>query len=753
MNLSEVLDRWRKDPHFLEHVTWRTSPARPARTRPLPPELPAGLVAALRARGVDALYAHQAEARARALNGEDVVVVTPTASGKSLCFQLPILERVAADPRRRTLCLFPTKALAQDQRSALVGLSEAAGQTLRIHTYDGDTPPEVRRTLRRGGQVILTNPDMLHSGILPNHTRWVELFEHLDFVVIDEVHAYRGVFGSHVANVLRRLRRIAAFYGADPTFLLTSATIQNPGEHASRLVGRPVRVVDENGAPQGERHFLLYNPPVVNRALGLRRSTLLTARDLASTLIGQGVSTLVFTRSRLEVEVLYTYLEERHPGKVAAYRGGYLPGERRAVEKALREGRLRGAVSTNALELGVDIGSLDAVVMVGYPGTLASTAQESGRAGRRLLPSLALLVLSSSATDQYLARHPEYLEGDPEQAQVNADNLHILMHHLKCAAFELPLDESDAFGPATVGQSLRFLEEQGVVRRRAQRYHWVAETFPAHEISLRSAAGENVIIVDRSQGGAVIGEVDRFSAPLLVHEEAIYLHRGQTFQVETLDLAEKKAFVRPVDVDYYTDAELMVDLRVLTVDEQETRDRIRRRRGAVRVTRMATLFKKIRFHTHENIGSGPIRLPEDELQTQAFTIEILPAAVAEVGVAQLGAALAGLGNLLRRLAPLFLMCDPVDLGLAVEVRSPFSRTPALTLYDSYPGGIGLADRAYALCDTLLAAAGEAVSTCACELGCPACVGASLEGGDKAAVVRLIGALGTGDVRMPGVVGG
>ncbi|HET6819466.1 MAG TPA: DEAD/DEAH box helicase, partial [Candidatus Limnocylindria bacterium] len=583
----------------------------PPRYAPWPDGLDPRLVAALRGRGVEALYTHQASAIDSVRAGRNVCIVTPTASGKTLCYNLPVIDAVARDEAARALYLFPTKALAADQLVELRALADGAGIPLKTHTYDGDTPTSIRSVVRAAGQVAITNPDMLHSAILPHHTKWYKLFENLQFVVIDELHTYRGLFGSHVANVIRRLRRICRHYGADPIFICASATIANPGELAERLLEAPVDVVTESGAPRGRKHILVVNPPVSNPELGIRGSSLLTGQLLAERLIGGGVQTIAFAKARTAVEVLTSYLRETfepppgHPHTIRGYRGGYLPNERHEIEAGLRDGRVRGVVATNALELGIDIGSLDASLSIGYPGTIASTWQQMGRAGRRAGTSLSALVCSSAPIDQFLAAHPEYLfDSSPEHGLVNPDNLHVLINHLRAASFELPVPATERFGIDETPTLLDVLEEDGYVRHADDdRYYWSHDNFPASDFSLRSGAPENVVIVDTTgERHRVLGEIDLFAAPLLVHEKAIYIHQGTQYHVDRLDWAERKAYVTRTDVDYYTDADLGITLKVLEVfEEVDAPPAGKRQRGEVMVAWKVTMFKKIKYHTHENV--------------------------------------------------------------------------------------------------------------------------------------------------------
>jgi len=750
--LAQTLDDLRQDrAHAENFVSWRHLAPRPARFADYPDALDDRLREALARRGISRLYSHQTEAVAAALDRENVVVVTPTASGKTLCYNLPVLSRILANPSARALYLFPTKALAQDQLADLHGLVTTLGADVKTYTYDGDTPAEERRRVRAAGHIVITNPDMLHTGILPHHTRWVKLFENLQYVVVDELHNYRGVFGSHLANVIRRLRRICRFYGTDPAFICCSATIANPGQLAERLIGAPLRVIDRNGAPGGEKVLAVYNPPVVNAELGIRRSSLFSARDLASRLIAGGAQTIVFAPTRTTVELLLTYLRRGkragpgQPDRIQGYRSGYLPLERRRIERGLRDGSIRGVVATNALELGIDIGGMEAAVLTGYPGTVASTWQQFGRAGRREGLSFAVLVASSSPLSQYIARHPEFLfENSPEAGLINPDNLIILAAHVKCAAFELPFDDGEEFGEYG-NQFLEILCEEQILHRSGQRYYWMRESFPAEDVSLRSAAIDNFVIIERGRESRVIGEVDRASAPVLIHDEAIYLHQGEQYQVEHLDWAQKKAYVRRVDVDYYTDAELAVELKVIDTFGSLSASDSHIAHGEVSVSFLATIFKKIKLATHENVGWGKIFLPQEDLHTTGYWLTLDSAAANGLRGDAVQAGLWGLGNLLRGVAPLFLMCDPRDVHVATQVRSPETGAPTVFLYDAVPGGVGLAEHLYKVHAALLDAARELVTDCPCETGCPACVGpAGAVGGDpKSAAAHILARL-TGD---------
>jgi len=709
-------------------------PPRPAEFATFPDWLDPRIVAGLARRGIDRPYIHQAEAIGAIHDRQDLVVVTPTASGKSLCYSLPILQAIAEDPAARALLLFPTKALGQDQVAEFADLATASGLRVSASTYDGDTPAPIRSAVRSAGQVVVTNPDMLHAAILPHHTKWFQLFEQLRYIVIDELHTYRGVFGGHVANVLRRLLRICAHYGSHPVIVCCSATIGNPGELAQALTGRPVRIVDQNGAPAGERHLLLVDPPLLDPATGARGSAVTLAQRWALPFLRAGRQTIVFGRSRVAVELLLTGLREslresRGPrSRVRGYRGGYLPTERRAIERGLRDGEILGVVATNALELGVDIGRLDAAIVAGYPGSIAATWQQFGRAGRRAGTSVSVLVASGAPVDQYVVHHPEFLlDGTPEEARVDPDNLHVLLAHLRAAAFELPFEPGERFGPGAADDLLAFLGEEGHVRQASDgRWYWSSENFPASEISLRTAAQENVVIIDTTPDRPnVIGEVDLFAAQTLVHEDAIYLHESIQFHVDRLDWDERKAYVRRVDVDHYTQADRAITLKPLDVFAETPVTGGRRLHGEVMVASLATIYKKLKFVTNENLGWGRIHLPEIELQTTAYWLTAEEARDHwkrnELDIALLGA-----GRAIQTVASVLLMVDPRDLGLVSQVRSPHSEQPTVYLYESVPGGIGLAERLWERHADLLAAAADLIASCGCEAGCPACTGPRLE---------------------------
>jgi DEAD/DEAH box helicase domain-containing protein len=762
--LSALASRYRAD-EVLTHI--HHMPARDAVYGPMPAWIRPELAAAYRAKGIDRLYSHQAAAAELARGAKDFVVVTPTASGKTLCYNLPVLNTILENPDTRALYLFPTKSLAQDQLTELHDLATRVDDAFGVFTYDGDTPADARKAIRERGHVILTNPDMLHTGILPHHTKWTRVFENLQYIVLDELHTYRGVFGSHLANVLRRIARIANFYGSRPQFICCSATIANPGELATQLIERPVETIEENGAPAAEKLFVFYNPPMINRNLGIRRSYLTETTRVAQELLSRKLQTIVFANSRLHTEVLLTYLQQANPPSPGAaepirgYRGGYLPGERREIERGLREGRVRGVVATNALELGIDIGSLDACVMAGYAGSIASTWQRAGRAGRRSGTSCAVLVASSAPLDQFIVQHPDYFFGrSPEHAYVQPDNLEILVNHLKCAAFELPIAPEDKFGKVDTQELCSRLAEAGYLHRSGTHWHWTQEAYPADTVSLRSVTSDNFVIIlgsaedDGNTEGAkkgapvVIGEVDFSSALTTVHPKAIYLHQGQQYHVDRLDFDERKAYVHRVNIEYYTDAIRYTQVRVLEIAEEFriASAAASRAHGDVQVRSQVIGFKKIKFFTNENVGDGKLELPENEMHTTAFWItlgrELLTSLPYTLSERQ--SAIFGLLYALESMASLLLMCDRRDLGTAVGERpaSPGVETewqdastalsadeetkeyfePNLYLYDAYPGGIGFSEPLYHVHELLLAKTRELISGCPCDKGCPSCVG-------------------------------
>jgi DEAD/DEAH box helicase domain-containing protein len=755
------------------HVTAvRRLPAVEAQVVPFPEVLDARLQQALRSRGVHSLYVHQRESLDHALAGRNVVVVTPTASGKTLCYNAPILNAVLQDSSARALYLFPTKALAQDQLAELQAMCETlashAGSTasegIGVFTYDGDTPQDARRSVRARAHLVLTNPDMVHSGILPHHPRWAKLFENLRYVVIDELHAYRGVFGSHLCNVLRRLRRICRHYGSDPVFLCSSATIANPRELAERLIERPFELVDRSGAPRGEKFFVFVNPPVVNHQLGIRRSYLSEARRVSAEFLKRNLQLILFAQSRLSTEILTTYLKEDFenvpgaPERIRGYRGGYLPNRRREIEKGLREGQVRAVVSTNALELGIDIGALDVSVMAGYPGTVAATWQRAGRAGRRSTRSAAVLVASSAPLDQFIVRNPAYFfDRSPERALIDPDNLHILVDHVKCAAFELPFGTGEEFGRYDVQEVLAVLAEQGLVHRVGSETHtpdaaeatrdgvwtWTSESYPADAVSLRSVTSDNFVVVDTTHEPRVIGETDFTSGPSTLHPKAIYIVEGTLYQVERLEFEGRKAFVKAIDCDYYTHAIAHTRVTILDTFEQA----IEASHGEVHVVARVVGFKKIKFYTNENVGSGELDLPEQQMHTTSYWLTIPAQVMAALPYAadDRRDGISGLAFALGQVAQLLLMCDRHDIGISIDTGESVDQadtSPRLFIYDNYPGGIGFSQPLFRMHAELIESTRRLIAECECENGCPGCVGPIGDTGPlaKAAALRILSLL-------------
>jgi DEAD/DEAH box helicase domain-containing protein len=757
-----------------------------AELRTLPSALSPSLVQALAARGVSRLYSHQAEAIAAAQAGRHVVVATPTASGKSLCFHVPVLDAIAREPSATALYLYPTKALSRDQEHGIHALLAEAGLSIPAIVYDGDTPGDARRVARERCRVLITNPDMLHAGILPNHARWAAFFQGLRFVVLDELHTYRGVFGSHMAHVVARLRRIASFHGADPVFISATATIGNPREHAARLIGVPneaVALVDRSGAPQAEREVLVYNPPVVNAELGIRQSVLKASVRLAAELVRARVPTIVFGPSRNSVEIMLKYLradcaEAFASGPnvqdvIRAYRGGYLPDERRRIESGLRNGEILCVVATNALELGIDIGDLDAVVCAGYPGSVAATWQRFGRAGRRGSKSIAVLVCSSEPIDQYVAQNADFLFGSSaEEARIDPSNIEVLIQHLKCATFEAPFElvapgsaaahetpaEGEAYfmlDAAATRDALEYLVGHGLVHASGGRYHWAGEAFPANNISLRNIGWDNFVIID-VETDRTLAELDWRATHTMLHEQAIYQHDADQYQVERLDYENHKAFVRRVKPDYFTTA-----LTYRTVEAIETareaplatEPRVSLGFGEVKVIEKVTGYKKVKFFTHENAGYGDVHLPEMQMHTTSFWLTLpepfvdqllsqgLPGWRHALTRACVVEGLRGFGAALETVSAVALMCDPRDIrrtlgdgasdslppgrdALSADARRVGGFSPTLFLFDAQPGGVGLAERIFERAQELIERARGLIAGCGCQSGCPACTGPS-----------------------------
>ena len=774
---------------------------RAAEYAPFPDAIDPRLRQVLGTRGIEQLYTHQAAVVEHTLAGRNVVITTPTASGKTLCYNAPVLSEILKDPSARALYLFPTKALAQDQLAELHELADRLSHLseleIGVFTYDGDTPQDARRAIRGRAHVVLSNADMLHSGILPHHPRWAKLFENLRYVVIDELHAYRGVFGSHLTNVLRRMRRICQHYGSNPTFICSSATIANPKELAEAIVEQPFELVSESGAPRGEKFFLFVNPPVVNQQLGIRRSYLAETRRIAGEFLKRQLQLIVFAQSRLTTEILTTYLKDDFGGQpgmqelIRGYRGGYLPQRRREIEKGLRDGTVRAVVSTNALELGIDIGALDVCVMAGYPGTIAATWQRAGRAGRRSGRSAAVLVASSAPLDQFVVRNPSYFfDAPPEHALINPDNLHILVDHVKCAAFELPFTTMEQYGKHDVQEVLGILEESGFVHRAGDdedgTWQWTNESYPADAVSLRSISSDNFVVIDTSNGADVIGETSFTSGPPTLHEKAIYIIEGTLYQVEKLDFDGRKAYVRQIDCDYYTDAITYTKVTVLdtfaqgsgigdqgsrAIDSADLRSPLpdpyaRRSHGEVHVSSRVVGFKKIKFYTNENVGSGELDLPEQQMHTTAYWLTVPKAVMAALPFASDDRrdGVVGLSFAMRQVAQLLLMCDRQDIGISIgssemgsgvifggqsldsdkhsglssknDSRPHLPDEPRIFVYDNYPGGIGFSEPLYGMHDNLLARTRELIAGCECQHGCPTCVGPVGNTGPLAKMVAL-----------------
>jgi len=759
----------------------------------LPPDLAPPLRDALAKRDITRLFDHQARAYALARGLPDpafeheqppraVVVATPTASGKSLCFHLPVLQDIISRDDSRAIYLFPTKALSRDQESSLQTLIADAGLTIPAVVYDGDTPGDARRVARERSPIILTNPDMLHTGVLPHHANWARTFQALRYVILDELHTYRGVFGSHMAHVMARLRRIAQFHGSDPIFLCATATIGNPRSHAARLLNVPeqqVALLDRSGAPRGPRRFVFYNPPVVQEELGIRASYLKSSVRLAVDLVRARVPTIVFGQSRNSVEIMLKYLRDRLDGDVnddaiMAYRGGYLPADRREIERGLREGEILCVVATNALELGIDVGDLQAVICAGYPGSVAAMWQRFGRAGRRNEQSVAVLVGRSNPLDQYLARDPAFLLGaNAEEARIDPDNVEVLIQHLKCAAFEIPFicpeagvegpdSQADAYaglGAEETREALSFLAQHGVVHEVANRFHWSADAYPANHVSLRSIGWDNFVIVDVTHG-RTIAELDWRAAHTMLHEQAIYQHDAEQYQVERLDFDNHKAFVRKVDPDYYTNAMTYRWVNVMDLEDSGPLGPATSAWGEVSVVEKVVGYKKIKFHTHENVGFGDVRLPDMQMHTTSFLITVPEELCVRVGAGRAAAieGMRGIGRALETVACLALLCEPNDIGQTLGDRGPDQPVPGregqgprpgfdptIFLFDHVPGGVGIAERIYERAGELLRRARTLIAGCSCEQGCPACVGPVDECATqrKPVALALLDALGAG----------
>jgi DEAD/DEAH box helicase domain-containing protein len=725
MKLEDFLESLKGDPTFANNVTfWGIRKAQEARYAPIPDEVHSFLKDHLRQQGIERLYTHQAEVFRAVGQARDVVITTPTASGKSLAYNLPVLDGLIRDPDAKALYLFPTKALSQDQ---IKGLGAFEIPDLRLYIYDGDTPSSIRQSARRNGRLIVTNPDMLHTGILPNHPKWVKIFDGLRYIILDELHTYRGVFGSHLANVMRRLLRVASFYNSKPVFVASSATIDNPDELFERITGRSPLVVSKSGAPIGEKHYIIYNPPLVAPEQGIRRGVVLESHRVASRFIKNGSATIVFARSRLNTEVILSYLKRSfnaNASRIAGYRGGYLPNERREIEIGLKDGSIVGVVSTNALELGIDIGSLDVSVLAGYPGSVSSFHQQAGRSGRTDRVSASVLIASNSPLDQYIANHPEFLmDKSPEAALINPSNVYVLVEQVKCAAFELPFRDAETFGTEDIGDVLSYLEEEEVLHREEGVFHWQDRSYPAENVSLRSASIGNFVIVLMEHGKRrVIGEMDRESVPEILFENAIYMHGSEQYTVTRLDWDKQIAYVERSRPDYYTDALTKSDIRILEHNLEEEHGAYRAFLSDVLVRTTAVKYKKIRFHTHENIGYGDINLPPTEMHTKSLILSFKGHVFQGLSRDECENVLLALAHLLKSISPVYVMTDMRDIGTSETLKQQTIGLPTVFLYDRYPGGVGLADRLFEVKDELLQASLWRVRECSCPDGCPSCVG-------------------------------
>jgi DEAD/DEAH box helicase domain-containing protein len=728
-------------------------PPRRARYGRLDKPLPAPLQDALKQAGAEKLYTHQAQAVNAARAGQNVVVATSTASGKTLCYNVPVLEAMIKDWRSRALYLFPTKALAQDQLRSLRELTRPNLQEVKFGSYDGDTPQSTRSRRRKETAILLTNPDMLHLGILPNHTLWAHFFANLKYVVIDEAHVYRGVFGSQVACVLRRLRRVCDFYGAKPQFICCSATIANPGEHIERLVGVSTLVVDDDGSPSGAKDFVLWNPPFLDRARTTRRSANSEATDLFVEMARQGVRNITFTKARKVAELILHYargiLKEKDPDLVPlvkSYRAGYLPEERRQIERELFSGQLLGVTATSALELGVDVGSLDATVLVGYPGTIASTWQQAGRAGRGVRESLSLLIGLDNPLDQYFMRHSEALfSKGHEHALIAPDNVYILEKHLPCAAHELPLTSDDEvlFGPGFV-EAMINLERKGILDYRGERWYNVGWGYPAQEVNLRSISGSRFALLDESQGYQTLEEIEGSSALYRVHPGAIYLHQGESYLVTDLDLQAQVAYLRPVDVDYYTQPRELNDVSIVRSFQHKQFPTTAAFFGQVRVTQQVIGYARKQQFSEAVLDVEYLDLPPQSYETKALWFEVPPEIARRVSNRGLHfhGGLHALEHAAIGILPLFALCDRMDIGGLSTPNHPDTGRPQIFIYDAFPGGVGIAEKGFEMLEELWRATLSAIEECPCEAGCPSCVqspkcGNNNEPLDKEAAVLIL----------------
>jgi len=719
-----------------------------------PEKLDNKIIEIYKKKGIEYLYSHQAEAIEKVLENKNIVVSTPTSSGKTLIYNILTLNSLIKDPSSRFLYLFPTKALSQDQLKELFDLNDKLNNSIGVYTYDGDTPQSTRKAIRKKAQIVITNPYMLHSGILPHHTKWINLFSNLKYIIIDELHYYTGVFGSHVANVIRRLKRIAKFYGSNPQFILSSATISNPVELGEKIIEESLELINNSGSPSGEKYFVFFNPPVVNRELGIRMSYINAARSISSLLLNNDLQVITFTNARLITEILVKYLKNdfeksiKDKDKIRGYRGGYLPKLRREIEQGLKNGKIKGIVSTNALELGIDIGSLDAAVLASYPGTISSTWQRFGRAGRRNSKSIGVLVSSSMPTDQFIVNNPEYfINNNPETGRINPDNIMILIEHIKCASFELPFIEGEKFGNEDLSEILKYLEENQIILKKGNKWYWTEEGYPADAVSLNRITSDNFVVVDTTSNEKIIGEVDFSSALEILHPGAIYILEGAQYIVEKLDYENRRAYVKESKSDYYTDSITNTKISVLDVFDENKFERFNTFTGEVHVFSQVVGFKKIKFFTNENVGAGDLQLPQREMHTTAFWINIKNTILKSIQASkeEIYEAIYGIGYLLKHISSIILMCDHHDIGMSVEDNSTDTNInqitiknfyknslndnqiigefePFIYIYDNYPNGIGLSDTIFENFNEILNMTLNTVKNCKCKNGCPSCVG-------------------------------
>ena len=717
----------RLDPEKFEQIVAVShEAARPAEFCDLPVSLDGRIRQALMRQGIERLYSHQAEAFAVAARGNHIVITTASASGKSLCFNLPVLNSLARNDKARALFLYPTKALTQDQVRKLQALKLPFA---RPGVYDGDTPSDHRPAIRKRSNIILTNPDMLHLAILPHRDNWEDFFFNLEYVVIDEAHTYRGVFGSHMANVMRRLRRVCRLYGSEPVFLLTTATIANPDELAAALTGLDFTSIEHDGSPRGERQIVFWNPPFIDEALGIRKSVYTEAAKLFADLVAEKVRAIAFARTRKGTELIFKYareqLDEARPELAAAispYRGGYTPMQRRVIERGLFEGELFGVVATSAMELGIDVGGIDAVISAAFPGTVASLRQQWGRAGRSGGRSLAVFMAGQDALDQFFATHPdELLERDVERAIVDYQNEHIFSGHLGAAAFEAPLEPADEelFGPSMM-LAVESLKYEGKLRERDGRFLWTQPGFPAADVHLRSTSADSFAIVVEDTGD-VLGEVEAERAFIFIHPGAIYMHLGETFQVRKLDINGRVALVRPILADYYTQPKKETSIEIMDRVFLRTAAGVELSFGRVIATEQVIAYQKKSLSENQVLEVVELDLPEQEFHTEGFWFPVGHQLLADIESAELLGGLHALEHGLIAMMPLFAMCDRWDIGgLSTELHWQVGG-PAIFVYDGHPGGIGISRRGFALFEDIAASAHKLISSCRCEAGCPSCI--------------------------------